>query len=258
MQAVKFMDKILSHGVRSYAIGFIIRNTAVTLWYGGRIGLVQAKAFDFKEESHMLFLDIAAIAFSDHARMSTCPFLIFPSSSYDSYVGAKIVLNKGLAVDASRHLLQQVVFDIDNTRRVKAEYGHGTTIVPIKATGSAETSGRGNLVAKLAWPSVHREAEDNFIRIVRCKLKENAPQYLNHIIDLKCSVTRSMDQMQLPRVLMHGISVYDHRVFRMMIIESTSRSNLSTTSRSAKRYSSTLCVVSIRYHFVTLPLKAHF
>ncbi|KAI0935015.1 hypothetical protein AcV7_003931 [Taiwanofungus camphoratus] len=223
VQSAKYMNEIMSHGVRSYATGFMVENTTVKLWYGDRMGIVQSEAFDFREEPHLLLLSVAAITFADHLRMGICPFVKFPTTAYDSYMGVKLELEDGLALNLSKEPLPKLKILIDNERKVATDFGavgRGTTIVPVKTTGtSAKLFGREDLVAKLAWPSAEREAEDNFVRIIRCKLKEHAPQYLDHVVDMKCSLTGTMAEMGLPRARMEDLSPFDERVFRLMVMK---------------------------------------
>ncbi|KAI0955472.1 hypothetical protein AcW1_010340 [Taiwanofungus camphoratus] len=223
MQAAKYMNELLSHGVRSYATGCTIRGAKVILWYGDRMGIVQSEPFDLRKESRLLLLYLAAMDSADHARMGICPFLEFPSSSYDSYDGVKLELDDKLATDVNDKPLEKLVFEIDNSRRVITEFGavgRGTAVVPIKATGAAKVMfGEDDLVAKTAWPSKEREAEDNFVKTIRRKLKAHAPRWLDHVVDLKCSVTRNIKQMDLPRIYMTNLLDYEERVFRIMVMK---------------------------------------
>ncbi|KAI0925192.1 hypothetical protein AcW2_005871 [Taiwanofungus camphoratus] len=223
VQAGKYMNELLSHGVRSYATGCMIRGAKVILWYGDRMGIVQSEPFDLRKESRLLLLYLAAMDSADHARMGICPFLKFPSSSYDSYDGVKLELDDKLAMDVNDKPLEKLVFEVDNSRRVITEFGavgRGTAVVQIKATGAAKAMfGEDDLVAKLAWPSKGREAEDNFIKTIRRKLKAHAPRWLDHVVDLKCSVTRNMEQMDLPRIYMTNLLDYEERVFRIMVMK---------------------------------------
>ncbi|KAI0929654.1 hypothetical protein AcW1_010341 [Taiwanofungus camphoratus] len=223
VQAGKYMNELLSHGVRSYATGCMIRGAKVILWYGDRMGIVQSEPFDLRKESRLLLLYLAAMDSADHARMGICPFLKFPSSSYDSYDGVKLELDDKLAMDVNDKPLEKLVFEVDNSRRVITEFGavgRGTAVVQIKATGAAKAMfGEDDLVAKLAWPSKGREAEDNFIKKIRRKLKAHAPRWLDHVVDLKCSVTRNMKQMDLPRIYMTNLLDYEERVFRIMVMK---------------------------------------
>ncbi|KAI0925017.1 hypothetical protein AcW1_010334 [Taiwanofungus camphoratus] len=223
VQAGKYMNELLSHGVRSYATGCMIRGAKVILWYGDRMGIVQSEPFDLRKDSRLLLLYLAAMDSADHARMGICPFLKFPSSSYDSYDGVKLELDDKLATDVNDDPLEKLVFEIDDSRRIITEFGavgRGTAVVPIKATGAAKVMfGEDDLVAKLAWPSKGREAEDNFIKKIRRNLKAHAPRWLDHVVDLKCSVTRNMKEMNLPRIYMTNLLDYEERVFRMMVMK---------------------------------------
>ncbi|KAI0915248.1 hypothetical protein AcV5_005414 [Taiwanofungus camphoratus] len=223
VQAAKYMNEMLSHGIRSYASGFMINNTTVTLWYGDRMGIVLSKPFDFIEEPYMLLLAVAAVTSANHTRLGICPFLKFPSGAYDSYSDVKLEVDDGLAFDADERPLQKLTFDVDNTRRISVEFGavgRGTTIVPIKATGAAATLfGQDDLVAKMAWPSKERHPEDKFIRVIRQKFQQEGSRWLKHIVDLKCSITRRLDEMDFPRIRMQNLFDYEERVFRIMVMK---------------------------------------
>ncbi|KAI0925209.1 hypothetical protein AcW2_005888 [Taiwanofungus camphoratus] len=223
VQAGKYMNELLSHGIRSYATGCMIRDTTVTLWYGDRMGIVQSESFNFLQQPHLLVLILAAMDSADHEHMGICPFITFPRTSYHEYSGAKLELDDQLAIDVNENPLEKLVFDIDTARRVITEFGavgRGTTVVPIKATGTAKIMfGKDDLVAKMAWPSKDRDAEDNFIRVIRTGLKEHAPRWVDHVVDLKCSVTRHMEEMDFPRIHMTGLLNYEERLFRIMIMK---------------------------------------
>ncbi|KAI0945845.1 hypothetical protein AcV7_009972 [Taiwanofungus camphoratus] len=223
VQTAKYMNELLSHGVRSYATGLMIRNTTVTLWYCDRMGLVQSEAFDFKKEPRMLLLVIAAMESADHARMGICHFLKFPSAAYDSYDGVTLELDKGSTLNLAGEPLPKLAFQIDQKWPVSTDFGaigRGTTIVPIKATGVAKNLfGEDDLVAKIAWPSASRAAEDNFVRVIRRKLKDSAPRWLDHAVDMKCSISRTMDEMRLPRAQMTNLLDYEERIFRILVMK---------------------------------------
>ncbi|KAI0937812.1 hypothetical protein AcW1_010287 [Taiwanofungus camphoratus] len=228
IQATKYLNELLSHGVRSYATGFLIRETRVYLWYADRMGLVESAGFDFLEQPYLLLLVVAAIRTANLAKLGISPFLRFPPRTYNSYAGAKLVLPS--ARDLDNEEIKKLHFDIvvDEERRVFTAYGavgRGTTVVPVKAVGKAKQLwGEEKLVAKIAWPSKMREAEDCFIRKVRKKLR---PEYLKHIVDLKCSLTRTMQEMKLPRASMgdlrhFGVDDVEERVCRTLVLKAYS------------------------------------
>ncbi|KAI0929698.1 hypothetical protein AcV7_005172 [Taiwanofungus camphoratus] len=223
VQAGKYMNELLSHGVRSFATGCMIKSTLITLWYGDRMGIVQSEPFDFILNPDLLVLFLAAMESADHARMGICPFLKFPTGTYENYSGVQLELDDQLAIDVNETPLEKVVFKVDESRRVITDFGavgRGTTIVPIKATGRAKALfGEDELVAKMAWPSKERDAEDGFVRTIRQGLKTHAPRWLDHVVDLKCSITRNMEQMDLPRFYMNGLLDYEERIFRLMVMK---------------------------------------
>ena len=81
-------------------------------------------------------------------------------------------------------------------------------------------------MAKAPWPHASQNAEDGFIVAVRRVLKEKKPHYLRHIVALKCSVTRTMDQMGLPRVKVKinlRPEQADQRVCRTLVLQRCER-----------------------------------
>ena len=89
-------------------------------------------------------------------------------------------------------------------------------------------------MAKAPWPHASQNAEDGFIVAVRRVLKEKKPHYLRHIVELKCSVTRTMDQMGLPCVRM-GLrpEQADERVSRTLVMK---RYELLETAESVEDF----------------------
>ncbi|KAH9828544.1 uncharacterized protein C8Q71DRAFT_852009 [Rhodofomes roseus] len=103
--------------------------------------------------------------------------------------------------------------------------GRGTTVIPVVAapgTKTEELFGSEALVAKVAWPHAVRKAEDAMIKAVRRRLAESKPNYLKHIVDLKCSMTKSGDseEMHLPRFKLGVVPGADElRVCRILVLK---------------------------------------
>ncbi|KAI0071910.1 hypothetical protein K474DRAFT_485138 [Panus rudis PR-1116 ss-1] len=128
-------------------------------------------------------------------------------------------------------------FDASSGRRIVTNYGiigRGTTVIPVKVAGNQVTSkalrmeGDASLVAKLAWQHVDRK-EDALIRTIRQALNAEtdteARSMLNHVVDMKCSLSLSMDSpcINLPRIFMSRLRPLprqDLREFRLLILES--------------------------------------
>ncbi|TCD63011.1 hypothetical protein EIP91_006103 [Steccherinum ochraceum] len=60
LQLAKYLNEILSHGVRDYASGFLLEDTTMTLWCADRMGLIASTPFDIFKEPHFLLLVVAA------------------------------------------------------------------------------------------------------------------------------------------------------------------------------------------------------
>ncbi|EED78829.1 predicted protein [Postia placenta Mad-698-R] len=189
--------ELMAHNIRCYGTGIIIEDFMVKLWYADRHGVVVSRPFDMFIECDKLLLVVAAIAGADIAKMGVCPLLRFPSSKFNSYEDVKLVFQPGPMTKG----LPEVKFTIDTSRIVETDFGivgRGTTIIPLKATAEF---GSEDLVAKMAWPSESRVAEADYIRVVRSRLAKK-PQYLRHIVDMKCWISRTIEEIQLPRAFM--------------------------------------------------------
>ncbi|CAL1698620.1 unnamed protein product [Somion occarium] len=229
-QVVKYLNELLSHGIRQYSTGFLIEDTKVTLWYSDRMGIVKSKSFDFILEPHYLLLMVAGIAFADRHRLGCCPLIEWSPRHLLDY--RETTLKLPHALDAEDVELKDLEFklDVNRKREVKTAYGaigRGTTIVPLKARGAAAALfGSGNLVAKMAWQPVNRVCfEDQVVKVVRKKLRDSGQPHLKnmlkHITDLKCSLTLNMDDplLGLPRGTMELPDPYELRLFKVLIID---------------------------------------
>lgn len=229
LQSAKYINEMMSHGVRDYATGWLLQDTTMTLWYADRMGLVQSAPFDIFGEPHLLLLLVAALARADHRRLGLCPLLTFPTGTkkdkkFSNY--NDVTLDLPGAIDCEGKKLQELSFSIMPDTAIQTDLGtigRGTTIVPIKARGLAvKLFGRRQLIAKIAWPVETRHGEDTLIRKIRHKLKENKPEYLKHVVDLKCSLGRTLEELELPRALMTDLPVlqnFERRVLRCLIME---------------------------------------
>ncbi|KAH9939900.1 hypothetical protein B0H21DRAFT_825008 [Amylocystis lapponica] len=227
-QTAKYLNEMLSHGIRSFASGLFIKDREMHLWYGDRMGLVKSCALDWQANPALMALVFAAIGTANPAQLGISPFLEFSPTSpkFEGHEGGLVVLPASEVVvgDDQERPSEDMVFKIDTTRRVWTEWGtvgRGTTIVPLEAIGAAARRlGTNALVAKMAWPHAHRAPEERFIRIVRGKLQQKAPGYLRHIVDVKCFVTRNMAEMGLPRAYMGiGFGSEDTRDFRLIVMK---------------------------------------
>ncbi|KAH9939906.1 hypothetical protein B0H21DRAFT_893804 [Amylocystis lapponica] len=137
-QTAKYLNGMLSHGIRSYASGFCIKDRDMHLWYGDRMGLVKSCVFDWQTKPALMALVFAAVGTANLAQLGISPFLEFSLTSpkFESYEGGRIVL------PASE-------VGLDGWGAV----GRGTTIVPLEAIGAARDDlVQKPLVAKMAWP----------------------------------------------------------------------------------------------------------
>ncbi|KAH9950040.1 hypothetical protein B0H21DRAFT_881436 [Amylocystis lapponica] len=223
-QTAKYLNEMLSHGIRSFASGFFIKDRVMHLWYGDRMGLVKSSVFDWQANPDLMALVFAAVGTANLAKLGISPLLKFSptSSKFNGYEGGRIVLpaNEVVFEDSQERPSEDLVLKIDTTRKVWTDWGavgRGTTIVPLEAS---ERLGTEALVVKMAWPHANRTSEDKFIRIVRRKLQQKAPGYLRHIVVVKCFMTRTMMEMRLPRAFMDiRLDSEDKRDFRLIVMK---------------------------------------
>lgn len=201
----------------------------MSLWYADRMGLVQTTPFDIFDEPHLLLLFVAALARADHQKLGVCPLLTFPSHTlidkkFDNYNGVTLDLQK--AVDCDGKITRNLKFTIVPDCEIHTDLGtigRGTTVIPVKASGKAQKLfGKKHLIAKIAWPIESRHGEDMFIRKIRKKLKEKKPGFLDHIVDLKCSASQTMEEVALPRAFMDDLlrlENFERRLLRCLVME---------------------------------------
>ncbi|CCM01670.1 uncharacterized protein FIBRA_03733 [Fibroporia radiculosa] len=232
VQTAKYINELMSHGVRSYGIGYLLINTSMTLWYADRMGIVLSEPFDILDEPDKLLLVVAAIGAADYHTMGVSPFLYFPLAerTFARYDGAQLVFQPDVAyqvddsVDEETKIKDQLVFNlaVNKKHRVYTEYGafgRGTTVVPIKAAGKAEEMwGSDDLVVKIAWPTTSRKSEASFVVSIRSALRRHGKsQYLKYVVDMKCFVDQTMEELMLPRWLLN-VTPSEERICRAMVL----------------------------------------
>ncbi|KAK7684453.1 hypothetical protein QCA50_012400 [Cerrena zonata] len=226
IQMAKYVNELLSHGIRTYAFGFLLRETSMSLWYVDRMGMASSKSFDIFKSPELLLLVVGALNFADRHSLGFNPLVEYPKGATQSHDGAILKLPHAIRDDGTA-VASPVKFDIriSRTSPLVVAYGavgRGTTVIPIRAKGSARKLwGEGNLVAKLSWPSINRKNEADTIRVVRKKLGEHdeARAHLRHIVELKCSSELSAMDMKLPRAFMDLREPHEPRVFRALVMK---------------------------------------
>lgn len=228
LQMAKYMNELLSHGIRAYAFGFLIQETRMTLWYADRMGLATSASFDMFLEPEILLLFTAALHFSNRHQLGIIPLVKYPDGISHAHNNAILEL-PGSATNAEG---KAVKTPLSFALRAKPEtplivaygaIGRGTTVVPIIAQpGRTQTlCGEEKLVAKMSWPSVHRKSEADIIRVIRKKLGKHktGKKYLKNVVDLKCSLDMSGLDLGLPRASMDLSEPFEPRLLRTLILK---------------------------------------
>ncbi|KAH9918844.1 uncharacterized protein B0H18DRAFT_660297 [Fomitopsis serialis] len=237
-QAVRYMNQMMSSNVRSFGIGWLVEDDNMRLYYGDRMGIVVTKKFKFLHDDFELFLRcIAAMGQASVHGMGIFRDLHFQENEetetgFEQYKGSQLCIT-ALRPDTPDAKPKLFEFDVDvdgEAKRIYTEFGvlgRGTSVIPIKATPGMlayKHFKTEDLVAKISWPHALRKAEDSLITAVRTKLDQTKRQYLPHIVELKCSVTRTIEEMKLPRAAM-GLDrdEADERVCRVLVMQSYQR-----------------------------------
>ncbi|KAH9925291.1 uncharacterized protein B0H18DRAFT_1009482 [Fomitopsis serialis] len=213
--AIHYMYRVLASSVWTFVLGWLVEDDQVRLIYGDRMGLVFTKTFSSPEDARGYTLPV----------VSVMGFVGVGNLGLDKSFGRATLPRDGSSQGAWRN--HELEFDVDQDEPMHIPsglLGRGTLVVPITAPPGGEAAqlcGSEPLVAKIAWPQVAlHQAEDQTIIVVRRKLVEKSKKYCDHIVDLKCSVTRSIEEMSLPRCAMGVIlENEDLRVCRTMVLE---------------------------------------
>ncbi|TCD60134.1 hypothetical protein EIP91_010682 [Steccherinum ochraceum] len=246
LQIAKYLNELISHGVRTYATGFLIQDYMMKLWYADRMGLVHTISFDMFREPWFLILVIAAHRYGTSHDFGLNPFVHLQDDTriLKDYNDATIILPSAISATLpppAASVADKKAFDdgkptssgmsfkveLDEGRSINTAYGtvgRGTSVVPAAAVGDAtKLCGSGRLVVKLSSPLESRKAEDQLIRVIRRTLNDrgDTSRYLKHIVDLKCSFSCDMDDeiLSLPRSRMaRSVEPDLRRCFRVLVM----------------------------------------
>lgn len=89
LQIAKYLNEILSHGVRTHASGFLLEDTLMSLWYADRMGLIQSVQFDIFKEPHYLLLVVAAHHYNTPREFGRNPLITNEKSHQSDVIRAR-------------------------------------------------------------------------------------------------------------------------------------------------------------------------
>ncbi|PCH37278.1 hypothetical protein WOLCODRAFT_140781, partial [Wolfiporia cocos MD-104 SS10] len=197
-QMLKYINEHMSHNVRSFGSGIMVREMTIQLWYADWMGIIISEPFHIVEQSELLLFAVAALGHADLHRLGICHLMRFDGRNVCDVKGEEI--NERLKFDVT-------AIGEDDIYTEFRIIGRGTTVVPIRAKGHAATLfGDAELVAKIAWP-VNRtnRVETTTTMTIRTTLAAKKSTMLDHILGL-------------PRAYM-GTRVLDERMFRTIIMQ---------------------------------------
>ncbi|KAK7690081.1 hypothetical protein QCA50_006727 [Cerrena zonata] len=92
LQMAKYINELLSHGIRSYAFGFLVQETRMSLWYVDRMGMVTSESFDIFSDPGLFLLVIAALHFANRHQLGVIPLVKYPDGTAQSHKEAALEL----------------------------------------------------------------------------------------------------------------------------------------------------------------------
>lgn len=234
IREAKYLNELLSHGVRNYATGYLVEDRLITLWYADRFGIVKTRPFDIFLQPQNFLLMVAALTYAAYEDLGFCPLISNIPRDHLSYDEATLKIPS--ALDVRNIERGDLYFDLNvgGGKEIITRYGtvgRGTTVIPIHAVDDAlDVCGSETLVAKLSWQPVQRDEAGN-IRKIRTKLANSwnflgfgqaARDALNYIVDFKCSASLSINDANLPRAFMCQLSdmaAEDLRDLRILVMK---------------------------------------
>ena len=136
VQIAKYLNELLSHGIRYYATGFLLENTKLSLWYADRFGIVKSRSFDFILEPHYFLLMVAALYNASPSDLGFCTLISRMPTDFLSHDGAVLTLPhaqdiKGASLGEETHFNLNISGKkLLNVRQ--GIMGRGTTIIPVR------------------------------------------------------------------------------------------------------------------------------
>ncbi|KAI0786239.1 hypothetical protein C8Q75DRAFT_734980 [Abortiporus biennis] len=235
VEAIKYANKLISHGVRNYSTGILFDDANVSFWYIDRMAVIKSKPFNFIKSPHYLLLAIAAMKAATVAQLGVCPFLDYSADGAQFGQYNNVYLQLPHAVDERGDDITDTTqlrfpLDVDPPRRhilpTYGAIGRGTTVIPLKAVPKSGTvpDDEIELIAKISWPAERRKAEDNHIRVIRKKLSEHpeGKEYVKNIARVKFSLSLQRDDEDLSFPRNCEAMMFDEqsepRVFRLLVM----------------------------------------
>lgn len=225
---------LLNSNIRSWVSGILIQGAQASFWYADRMGVIVSARFDCLDKPNLLYLAGLGIGTCSRKDLGICSLL-----SFTKKVGQYALADKNADMD-----FQQSLFELDRAILDSGEVleedekilvgaspwsfpdgktheliGRGTVTLPV-LTGLVEAWERigpeAESMLKAAWADVTLPVEDETVRLIRKRLRQCRPDMLKHVTEIRASLTRNMDEMELPRAYMHIEE--EERVFRLQLL----------------------------------------
>lgn len=221
---------LLCSNIRSWVTGIVIHDTWVTLWYADRMGVVVSSRFSCISQPNLLSLAGLAIGATDRKGLGISSFMSFQMPSTDRPVETSMQFNFASfalpsPMDSEGRAIDGVItfgessWDVPDVATGQL-VGRGTAVLPVRATNPAAAHLFGQTrtyVLKMAWALHSAPVEDATVRLIRRRLSEEQPSILAHVTNLKCSVTKTMMEMGLPRASLFVRE--EPRILRLQLLD---------------------------------------
>ncbi|KAI0090197.1 hypothetical protein BDY19DRAFT_757960 [Irpex rosettiformis] len=225
---------LLNSNLRSWATGILIQGTQVSFWYADRMGVIVSTRFDCIEQPNLLYLAGLGIGACTRHNLGICSIVSFMIHTENdgewvetemdfrrSFIGLPCpTTNSGEITDEDDMIFFGHSPWEDPDVAPWQLVGRGTVVAPVGAACSEAEKWFGaekNSVLKCAWAAVTAPVEDATVRMIRMRLRQQRPDMLKHVTEIKASFTRNMVELELPRANMFINE--DERVLRVQLLE---------------------------------------
>ena len=140
VQIAKYLNELLSHGIRYYATGFLLENTRMSLWHADRCGIVKSRYLDCILEPHYFLLMVAALYKASPPDLGFCTLASGMPTDFLSHDGAVLTLPHHAQKIEEGSIGEETHFDLNigDSKLLNVRYGtvgRGTTIIPVRPCG---------------------------------------------------------------------------------------------------------------------------
>lgn len=226
------LENMLCSTLRNGAFGVDMFGTRVCLCYADHESLVLSEEFDIIERPDLFVLAIATIANAHSTALGFLPFVHFPQDQERAtFNGLKIKFP--YAKDAAYDETGPWRFEVDTSHgrkffKAQNPLGRRTTCTPIKVLAKRGEAHLRRISGPLAlktgyWKesdAMNEKTEEDHIRHIRDTLERDRPEGLEHIVEIVCTISGYVKDLELPRASIGRLEGTVPRMFRAIVMPS--------------------------------------